>query len=128
MCTYLLLVGFVVYSSTTPCPYQVLKSLEANPLRCQRIAADAQQFAYTFLSQYGKAMYVRKALWYYNSLVTDMQAFMTAMQWPVPTVVAATGGSGAEALDREGEEAEAGARDLTLHELMEQMRSFIGQP
>ncbi|GLI64364.1 hypothetical protein VaNZ11_007608 [Volvox africanus] len=90
---------------------EVVKALEVDPQRCQRIAAEAQQFTYTFLSQHAKAMYVKRALVYYNSLLPDMEAFVQHLVWPQ-----SGGDSGA---DEEG-------GGLTLIGVMETMKKFIG--
>ncbi|EFJ45679.1 hypothetical protein VOLCADRAFT_94091 [Volvox carteri f. nagariensis] len=94
---------------------EVVKDLEADPGRCQRISAEAQQFAYTFLSQHSKAMYVKRALVYYNSLLPDMEPFVEQLTWPAEGE--AGGGGGPE---------EGGVGGLTLVGLMEQMRAFVG--
>eukprot|EP00198_Chlamydomonas_reinhardtii_P001116 XP_001690451.1 predicted protein [Chlamydomonas reinhardtii] len=63
---------------------QVLLELEKDPQRCQRVSAAAQQFAYTYLSQHGKAMYVRRALLKYNGMFDDMSEFMSELVWEPP--------------------------------------------
>ncbi|GIL83630.1 hypothetical protein Vretifemale_12300, partial [Volvox reticuliferus] len=90
---------------------EVVKALEGDPQRCQRIAADAQQFAYTFLSQHAKAMYVRRALVYYNSLLPDMEAFVQHLVWP-------------QSAGDSGDDEEGGG--LTLIGVMETMKKFVG--
>ncbi|KAG2440781.1 hypothetical protein HXX76_003637 [Chlamydomonas incerta] len=112
---------------------QVLLELEKDPQRCQRVSAAAQQFAYTYLSQHGKAMYVRRALLKYNGLFDDMSNFMSELVWEPPpddpTVGSASGssisgagssGSAADAAAAAG----AGGGGLTLVGLMEQMKAF----
>jgi hypothetical protein len=96
---------------------KVIKGLEADPGRCQRIAADAQQFTYTFLSQHSKAMYVKRALVFYNSLLPDMEGFVERLDWPPPQGGGDSGGGAGG-----GGEEEAGG--LTLMGLIEQMRVF----
>ncbi|KAG2442031.1 hypothetical protein HYH02_009823 [Chlamydomonas schloesseri] len=112
---------------------QVLLELEKDPQRCQRVSAAAQQFAYTYLSQHGKAMYVRRALLKYNGLFDDISDFMSQLVWEPPPDDLAGGssssgggssggssGSGADAAAAAG----AGGGGLTLVGLMEQMKAF----
>ncbi|EFJ50044.1 hypothetical protein VOLCADRAFT_89007 [Volvox carteri f. nagariensis] len=82
---------------------QVLKQLRSDAPRCHRTAAAAQHFAFTFLSQRSKTLYVRQALRQYNSLIPDMSDFMEVLR-------IAPG-----ALER----------PLTLDGLLEQMSAFV---
>ncbi|GIL52126.1 hypothetical protein Vafri_8051 [Volvox africanus] len=90
---------------------EVVKALEVNPQRCQRIAAEAQQFTYTFLSQHAKAMYVKRALVYYNSLLPDMEAFVQHLVWQ-------------QSGEDSGVDEEGGG--LTLIGVLETMKKFVG--
>lgn len=56
---------------------QVIKSIqEKSDEELQAIASAGQHFAYYYLSQHSKAMYVRKALQAYNRMFTDMEGLM----------------------------------------------------
>lgn len=62
---------------------QVLQGLEAKPVsELEAFALGAQKWAYRYLSQHAKAMYVRRAVQMYNRLFAEgeMQALMGKVQ------------------------------------------------
>ncbi|KAG2496742.1 hypothetical protein HYH03_005151 [Edaphochlamys debaryana] len=88
-----------------------IKGLEQDPDRAKKVSAAAQQFAFTYLSQHSKAMYVRRALQTYNGLFEDMDAFMSFLKVD-ETKTRPNNGPG------------AGGLGLTLLGLLEQMKAF----
>ncbi|GIM13269.1 hypothetical protein Vretimale_16410 [Volvox reticuliferus] len=90
---------------------EVLHKLRNNPDHCRRIAANAQRFSYTFLSQTSKNLYVRQAVRIYNSLVPDIKEFMQTLQIGSPV-----GGSGGD---------KTAIPALTLEGLLEQLAAFV---
>ncbi|GFR51836.1 hypothetical protein Agub_g14300, partial [Astrephomene gubernaculifera] len=100
---------------------QVLTSLESDPARCHRVSAAAQQFAFTFLGQYSKALYVRQAVQMYNSLFEGggkggLEAFVEGLGELGEVDVGGEGGAG---------EAGGQQRQLTVVELMTRMKAFL---
>ncbi len=61
-------------------PVQVIQALEGDRKRYDRVVDSAQRFAYTYLSTYNKALYVRQALLSYNALFEDMGELMEQLE------------------------------------------------
>lgn len=90
-------------------PPQAIHGLEANRSRCDALVDAAQHFAYTYLGNISKALYVRQALLSYNALFEDMAELMAQL--------GLGGGSGGGTGGAEG--------SMSLGSLLQQIKSFV---
>ncbi len=88
---------------------QAIQGLEANRSRCDALVDAAQHFAYTYLGNVSKALYVRQALLSYNALFEDMGELMEQLDF---------GGGG-------GGGAGGGEGNVSLGSLLQQIKNFV---